>query len=1379
MIGSNIFRDIKKELENIGQDYLALISKANGGREWAPVLALYSKMLCLKTDKQQPGCVRVAGGKTILVPPNSIKVIQGSVQPTAGSQEYHALIERHEVHARSFPRGLGVGRSLVKVDKTGRVPVQVANFSNRNVYLRPRTPVGRLECVSVEPTVHLKVESEQEVTLEEVSNGEACEEVVHDLLSRMDVGDLTHTQQETLKQMIAKHQSIFSKSDDDIGYCDEVSHRIRTKDDIPVKVPHRMIPPHHWGEVREYLQQSLDRNVIRPSCSPYAAPVVLARKKDGKLRMCIDYRSLNAKTHKDAYPLPRIEEALEALNGAKYFASLDLAHGFNQIPMAEEDMEKTAFRVGTGGLYEYTRMPFGLCNAPATFMRLMDKVFGDENFQTLLIYLDDILIFGRTFEEMIESLDMVLSRLTKYNLKVKPEKCQLFHKQLRYLGHLVSQEGISPNPEKTRVIEDWQTPKTETELRQFLGLASYYRRFVPGFAKIATPLHNLLGEPEHKKRKGKRKPQNNSLPFPERWDDTCDVAFSELKQRLVSAPILGYPDFTKLFVLETDASSHGLGAVLSQDQEGGRVVIMYASRGLRDAEKNMQNYSSMKLELLALYWAIAIKFRDILIGGEFTVFTDNNPLSYLQSTAKLGATEMRWAAELANFKFDIKYRSGKSNGNADALSRRTQGDAPPDPKRFEVSMESMSNLIDQALDSTAFPHSLSWIIQQTITDARMEQMNFQRQEPDAAAATFTLPSIAKEDLVKTQRADRYIGPVWSFWDTGVMPTVRQLMKQEKGARKLLREWKQLEASDGVLYRKVQEHGEDVQQVLLPEALRSKVLEAVHDHVGHPASEKTLALARVRCFWPGMASYVEKYCAECTRCLLAKAGKKLKTTIGSLLAKRPLEVLAIDFTTLEKSSSGLENVLVLTDVFTKLTQAVPTRDQRAKTVAKTLVKEWFVRYGVPERLHSDQGRNFESSVITELCHIYGVQKTRTTPYHPEGNGQCERFNRTLHDRLRTLPADKKRKWPEYLPELIYAYNCTPHSSTGYSPYYLFFGREPKLPIDHVLGLGGGKQEFEVEEWVTEHQQRLSQAFKLGSERMEKEASRRIERLNRTADETDLPIGARVYLRSRGIIGRNKIQDVWCGVPYKVLKKKQDNVYVIVSTEGGEREKTVHRKELLDTKEFILDSESDGSPSPLDRKSSDEELDVEESSDDEFEVYPDHSVPVTNTPAGRRASVSSEESDGQDIPHRRITRSQTAIHATRHSGRAPTVVRQTSAATSEPSALVKAGEGSEDGERSLGNNGCRGSSMASGSQLTGFAPGETSGAAEEAEKLELPRRTSHTSAGTHSNVHHLPKSTLHQEVEAQRCAPSVDPSVLANISQTQLLLVQMLAGVVPKT
>ncbi|PIK36839.1 Retrovirus polyprotein [Apostichopus japonicus] len=236
-------------------------------------------------------------------------------------------------------------------------------------------------------------------------------------------------------------------------------------DDTPIKVPHRRIPPHEWQEVREHLEKLLKQKVIQESSSPFASPVVLVRKKDGKLRLCVDYRALNNKTRKDAYPLPRIEEALDALKGAKYFCSLDLSHGYYQVPVAEEDVEKTAFRAGTGGLYEYLRMPFGLCNAPATFMRLMDHIFGDQNMQTLLIYLDDILVFGSTVEETTARLEMVIERLERHNLKLKPSKCQLFRKKVRYLGHVVSSEGISPDPEKIRAVKDWPLPRNEKELR--------------------------------------------------------------------------------------------------------------------------------------------------------------------------------------------------------------------------------------------------------------------------------------------------------------------------------------------------------------------------------------------------------------------------------------------------------------------------------------------------------------------------------------------------------------------------------------------------------------------------------------------------------------------------------------------------------------------------------------------------------------------------------------------------------------------------------------------------------------------------------------------------------------------------------------------------
>ena len=261
---------------------------------------------------------------------------------------------------------------------------------------------------------------------------------------------------------------------------------------------------------------------------------------------------------------------------------------------------------------------------------------------------------------------------------------------------------------------------------------------------------------------------------------------------------------------------------------------------------------------------------------------------------------------------------------------------------------------------------------------------------------------------------------------------------------------------------------------------------------------------------------------------------------------------------------MENVLVMTDVCTKFTQAVPTRDQKARTVAKVLVQEWFVRFGVPLRIHSDQGRNFEGKLVAELCQMYGVSKSRTTPYHPQGNGQCERFNRTLHDRLRTLPPEKKRRWVDNLQELVYAYNSTPHSSTGYAPYFLFFGREPRLPVDCLLGIDG-------EDWVSSHQERLADAFKAAAERTEKEVLRRQKLNDKNVNDVGLEIGTRVFARNRSEKGRHKIQDVWNSTPFKVIGRPDPtgNVYVIEPLEGTGPIRTVNRSELLDSKVIVND------------------------------------------------------------------------------------------------------------------------------------------------------------------------------------------------------------------
>ena len=340
-------------------------------------------------------------------------------------------------------------------------------------------PIGILERVdSIESSCDVVQVNSQEVIIQEkppvISSNSSVSSEIMELVKRMDIGNIGPEYQQLLT-LIEKYKDSFSKSDEDIGYCDPVKHRIITTDDVPVKLPHRRVPPHQWPEVRESLKRMLDSGIIRPSSSPYAAAVVVVRKSSGKLRICLDYRQLNLKTYKDAYPLPRIDEALEALKGAKYFSSIDLAHGFHQVAIEDKDIEKTAFRVRTGGLFEFTRMPMGLCNSPATFMQLMDLGFGDLNFQSILIYLDDILLFGSNPEELLKWTDIVLSRLSSMNLKIQPEKCHWFQEQLHYLGHLISSKGVLPDPGKVSSVKNWAIPTNEKNLRSYLGLLGYYK----------------------------------------------------------------------------------------------------------------------------------------------------------------------------------------------------------------------------------------------------------------------------------------------------------------------------------------------------------------------------------------------------------------------------------------------------------------------------------------------------------------------------------------------------------------------------------------------------------------------------------------------------------------------------------------------------------------------------------------------------------------------------------------------------------------------------------------------------------------------------------------------------------------------------------------
>ena len=301
----------------------------------------------------------------------------------------------------------------------------------------------------------------------------------------------TTEQREQLQRLLNQHRNVFATDDNDLGYTDRVQHRIPVKDDIPVAQPYRPIPPRQFDEVRDHIQGLLAKKIIVESHSPYAAPIVLVRKKDGTLRLCVDYRRLNAKTVGYAYPLPRIQERFDALVGAQYFTTLDQASGYHQIAMHPTDQPKTAF-VTPFGLYEYTRMPFGLATAPATFQRLMHGVMSDFMYNFALVYLDDILVFSKTFDEHIAQLDRLFGRIEQTGLKLKTSKCQLLRREVTYLGHTVSAQGVGCESEKTEVVRNWPRPKTVKQLQSFIGFASYYRRFVKQFSQKAGVLYDLV-----------------------------------------------------------------------------------------------------------------------------------------------------------------------------------------------------------------------------------------------------------------------------------------------------------------------------------------------------------------------------------------------------------------------------------------------------------------------------------------------------------------------------------------------------------------------------------------------------------------------------------------------------------------------------------------------------------------------------------------------------------------------------------------------------------------------------------------------------------------------------------------------------------------------
>ena len=511
---------------------------------------------------------------------------------------------------------------------SGRVSLVVRNVSDSQIFLKK----GVLEAWVVSPMLVSPTElsPEMEATLGEESRLEPLSVATRQekLLEKLNLDGLAHWSPENavaVKELVLAYHDVFMLESNELGCTSAIEHKIHIENDEPFKEWFQCIPPPLLEEVHFSLRDILEAGVICLSQSPWCNAIVLVLKKDSTLHFCIDFRCLNAHMKKDSYPLPWIQEALESMVGLMYFSSMDFKSGVWQIKMAPGSQQYTAFTVGNLGFYKFTCMPFGLCNAPAMFQHLMQNTLRELNLMYCVIYLDDVIVFGCMEEEHLEQLHVVFERFHEFNLKLKPSKCSFFQSEIVYLAHYVSQRGILPSQENVRAVQEFPMPKTYMQVQAFCGLAGHYRRFIKGFANIACPLYNVLGK------EVKMGPMN--LP-PE-----AQEAMVVLKGKVQSTPVLVFPDFEKLFLLETDASKEGLGVVLSQKQSDGRYhPIAFGSCSLTPVEKNCL---SSKLEFLTLKWSVMEHFKEYLAYVPFVVRTDKNPLMYMLTMPNLDATGHR------------------------------------------------------------------------------------------------------------------------------------------------------------------------------------------------------------------------------------------------------------------------------------------------------------------------------------------------------------------------------------------------------------------------------------------------------------------------------------------------------------------------------------------------------------------------------------------------------------------------------------------------------------------------------------------------------------------------------------------------------------------
>lgn len=870
-----------------------------------------------------------------------------------------------------------------------------------NITLRP----GMYEAIDNRARVSLDIkELKKPVDLHPFSNEHFITEQQNCTKFKLNFPDshLNEEEKRLLIKTLKPFKNVFFKEDDKLSFTHQIKHKIDTTDEQPIHQKTYKYPYNLREEVSNQIQKMLDTGIIRESASQWTSPIwVVPKKIDNsgkrKYRVVVDYRKLNSKTPADRYPIPEISEILDRLGKAQYFSVLDLASGFHQIEVDPKDISKTAFNVDHGK-YEFVRMPFGLKNAPATFQRLMDSVLRKHLGVRCFVYMDDIIIYSSSLQQHLDDIAKILETLRESNLKVQCDKSNFLRKEVEFLGHLVTVDGVKPNPGKVEAVRSWPLPRTIKDLRSFLGTVSYYRRFIPSFAKIAKPMTSKL--------RGRNKTFEVSADYVE--------AFEQLKRIMTTDLILAYPNFDEPFILTTDASNFAIGAVLSQIIDGKERPIAYLSRTLSKAE---ENYSATSKELLAIYFA-AKSYRPYLYGRQFTIYTDHEPLTKELKLTDATGRVTRQRLYLEQFDFKIIYKKGKQNVVADGLSR-----IPP----AEINLQELHNECypnDPIYGPEIVNKFQTQLVINVTADPKKSPHLMFKTFPGQIRHIFHKKEYSAEELSNIIK--KHLDPSSSnciFAPVQIIRICDAIIKKTYN-KNLKVQYSNMKLPDII-------SGSDQEEFIRR-----------HHNFNHRNYKLTYEEIRKSAYFPGMLGKVKSFIKKCEECRFAKYERKpFRIPLVRRIYEKPFENVFIDVYVKET-----EKFLTIVDSFSKFAQIYKITHETADEFIETLL-EYFKTFGLPKQITCDQATGFNNAKFKQFLANQNISLHFASCSN--SNGIVERFHSTL---LEMYLANRRKVETltlyEGLSLVTTLYNDAIHSTTNLSPREIIFGTSTSLDRDEI-------------------------------------------------------------------------------------------------------------------------------------------------------------------------------------------------------------------------------------------------------------------------------------------------------------------------------------------